>query len=34
VPDKHAESTLLKVFSLKNLKPFAINTFEKQGRGW
>ena len=29
----HAESTLLQVFFLKNLKPFAINTFEKHGRG-
>jgi len=32
-PINHAESTLLKVFFLKNLKPFAINTFEKQGGG-
>src|SRR6267154_720488 len=29
----HAESTLLQVFFLKNLKPFAINTFEKPGEG-
>src|SRR5260370_42541419 len=29
----HAESTLLQVFFLKNLKPFEINTFEKQGEG-
>src|SRR6266849_9147762 len=29
----HAESTLLQVFFLKNLKPFGINTFEKQGEG-
>src|SRR5258708_5300880 len=32
-PINHAESTLLQVFFLKNLKPFAINTFEKQGEG-
>ena len=30
----HAESTLLQVFFLKNLKPFGITTFEKQGEGW
>src|SRR5712692_9626376 len=29
----HAESTLLQVFFLKNLKPFGINTYEKQGEG-
>src|SRR5258708_33858455 len=29
----HAESTLLQVFFLKNLKPFEINTYEKQGEG-
>jgi hypothetical protein len=28
------ESTLLPVFILKNLKPFELNTFEKQGGGW
>jgi hypothetical protein len=33
-PLNHAESTLLQVFFLKNLKPFGINTFEKQGGGW
>ena len=32
-PVNHTESTLLKVFFLKNLKPFEINTFEKTGRG-
>src|SRR6266849_8776030 len=32
-PINHAESTLLQVFFLKNLKPFRINTFEKQGEG-
>src|SRR5258708_13289504 len=32
-PINHAESTLLQVFFLKNLKPFGINTFEKQGEG-
>ena len=32
-PTSHAESTLLKVFFLKNLKPFEINTFGKQGEG-
>jgi hypothetical protein len=31
-PINHAESTLLQVFFLKNLKPFAINTYEKHGR--
>jgi hypothetical protein len=29
----HAESTLLKVFFLNNLKPFEINTFENRGGG-
>ncbi len=29
----HAESTLLQVFFLKNLKPFGITTFERTGRG-
>jgi hypothetical protein len=33
-PINHAESTLLQVFFLKNLKPFGINTYEKQGEGW
>ncbi len=28
-----AESTLLQVFFLKNLKPFGITTFKKQGEG-
>ncbi len=32
-PINHAESTLLQVFFLKNLKPFVINTYEKQGEG-
>ena len=32
-PINQAESTLLKMFFLNNLKPFEINTFEKQGRG-
>src|SRR5713101_1950905 len=32
-PINHAESTLLQVFFLKNVKPFGINTFEKQGEG-
>src|SRR5258708_16795682 len=32
-PINHAESTLLQVFFLKNLKPFGINTYEKQGEG-
>jgi hypothetical protein len=32
-PINHVESTLLQVFFLKNLKPFEINTFEKQGEG-
>src|SRR5882724_10547713 len=32
-PLNHAESTLLQVFFLKNLKPFGINTYEKQGEG-
>jgi hypothetical protein len=32
-PITRLESTLLQVFILKNLKPFGINTFEKQGRG-
>jgi hypothetical protein len=32
-PINHAESTLLQVFFLKNLKPFGINTFEKLGGG-
>src|SRR5713101_8056643 len=30
----HLESTLLQVFILENLKPFGINTYEKQGRGY
>src|SRR5882762_3717585 len=29
----HAESTLLQVFFLKNLKPFGITTFRKTGEG-
>src|SRR5882762_456130 len=29
----HAESTLLQVFFLKNLKPFEITTFRKTGEG-
>src|SRR5260370_39559468 len=33
-PITHLESTLLQVFFLKNLKPFGINTYEKQGEGW
>src|SRR5713226_7194754 len=33
LPINHAESTLLQVFFLKNLKPFGINTYEKQGEG-
>src|SRR5437899_1414347 len=32
-PINHAESTLLQVFFLKNLKPIGINTYEKQGEG-
>src|SRR5713226_5329683 len=32
-PLTHLESTLLQVFFLKNLKPFGINTYEKQGEG-
>src|SRR5258707_10788193 len=32
-PINHAESTLLEVFFLKNLKPFEITTYEKTGRG-
>src|SRR6266481_177369 len=32
-PINHAESTLLQVFFLKNLKPFGINTYEKQREG-
>src|SRR5229473_7623330 len=32
-PITHLESTLLQVFFLKNLKPFGINTYEKQGEG-
>src|SRR5882762_1697860 len=32
-PLNHAESTLLEVFFLKNLKPFGINTYEKQREG-
>src|SRR5260370_5626144 len=32
-PINHAESTLLQVFFLKNLKPFEINTYEKQWEG-
>src|SRR5216684_4202068 len=30
----HLKSTLLQVFILENLKPFGINTYEKQGRGY
>src|SRR6266478_4038331 len=30
----HLKSTLLQVFILRNLKPFGINTYEKQGRGY
>jgi hypothetical protein len=33
-PITNLESTLLQVFILKNLKPFKINAFEKQGEGW
>src|SRR5713101_3457822 len=33
-PINPTESTLLQVFFLKNLKPFGINTYEKQGEGW
>src|SRR5713101_2448180 len=33
-PINHAESTLLQVFFLKNLKSFGINTFGKQGEGF
>ena len=33
-PISRAESTLSEVFFLKNLKPFAINTFGKQGEGY
>jgi hypothetical protein len=32
-PINHAESTLLQVFFLKNLKPLGINTFEKKEGG-
>src|SRR5882757_2355853 len=32
-PINHAESTLLQVFFLKNLKSFGISTYEKQGEG-
>src|SRR5258705_3571991 len=32
--ETHLESTLLQVFILRNLKPFGINTYEKQGRGY
>src|SRR5882762_4238610 len=32
-PINRAESTLLQVFFLKNLKPFEINTYEKQREG-
>src|SRR5882724_1640283 len=32
-PINHAESTLLQVFFLKNLKPFGITTFRKTGQG-
>ncbi len=32
-PVNRAESTLLQVFFLKNLKPFGINTYEKQREG-
>src|SRR5260370_7944135 len=33
-PRTHLKSTLLQVFILENLKPFGINTYEKQGRGY
>src|SRR5258708_40233968 len=33
-PGTHLKSTLLQVFILGNLKPFGINTYEKQGRGY
>src|SRR5229473_5156168 len=33
-PRTHSKSTLLQVFILENLKPFGINTYEKQGRGY
>jgi len=33
-PITNLESTLLQVFILKNLKPFEINTYKKQGEGW
>ena len=33
-PVTSVKSTLLQVFSLKNLKPSGINTYEKQGEGW
>ena len=32
-PINRAESTLLQVFFLRSLKPFGINTYEKQGEG-
>ncbi len=32
-PINHVESTLLQVFFLKNLKPFAITTFRETGEG-
>jgi hypothetical protein len=32
-PTNRLESTLLQVLILDNLKPFGINTFEKQGEG-
>src|SRR5229473_4854668 len=32
-PITHLKSTLLQVFILRNLKPFGINTYEKQGEG-
>jgi hypothetical protein len=33
VPINRAESTLLQVFILNNLKPIGINTYEKHGEG-
>src|SRR5713226_3687158 len=33
-PRTHLKSTLLQVFIRENLKPFGINTYEKQGRGY
>src|SRR5258708_22346290 len=32
-PTNHAESTLPQVFFPRNLKPFEISTYEKQGEG-